>query len=452
MKQFILTIAAFLFTLSSFCQQPSSFAGTWKGMLNVGSELPIVFHIKQDKNSNWISTADSPTQGAFAIPCDTTIIDGNQVRIEMRSLRANFTGKLTNESTIEGTFTQGAGLPLVLTKDGVQKPATEKPVIDNPVIDKPVADKPVVAKPVVAKPVVAKTYRSTDIKLAGKDVTLSGTLFEQPGAGKKKAVLIIAGSGPTDRDGNSPLLPGQNNSLLDLADSLSETGIATLRYDKRGIGQSRMADGVGEEQMTIANMVDDAVLLYQWLRKIGFEQVYIAGHSEGSLIGMLATAKTDAAGFISIAGAGRPADVILKEQLNGKIPPALFTYFEKAIDSVKNGMTVTPDPALMSLLRPSVQPYMYSWLSLDPAKEIAKLKCPVLILQGSEDLQVPASDADLLHAASKRSELFVIPSMNHVLKIVSPGNQEENVRAYSDPSFLLPAKLVSLIRNFIQLM
>jgi pimeloyl-ACP methyl ester carboxylesterase len=197
-------------------------------------------------------------------------------------------------------------------------------------------------------------------------------------------------------------------------------------------------------------MIDDAVLMTDWLKKKGFEQIYIAGHSEGSLIGMIAAQKTNAAGFISIAGAGRPAEIILKEQLSKQVPASTLANFEKALDSVKKGMTVTASDDLMkSLLRPSVQPYMRSWLTLDPAKEIAKLKCPVLIIQGDKDLQVTVSDAQLLNKALPKSKLGIIASMNHVLKYIGNGDEKVNARAYSDPSFPLATTLPSLIRNFI---
>jgi uncharacterized protein len=428
LKQSILTATtALLFTLMASCQPPqSSFTGSWNGIISAGVELPIVFHIKKDEKNNWITTVDSPNQNAFGIPCDTTIITGNEIRIEIKKVQANFTGKLVNDSTINGEFFQGVGLPLTLEKEQTAKTsATDKKEIK-------------------------RNYTASEVKIETTDVTLSGTLFENPSAGKKKAVLIIAGSGPTNRDGNSTMLPGKNNSLLDLADSLSENGIATLRYDKRGVGKSRMATGMGEEQMTITNMVDDAIAMHDWLKNNGFEEIYIAGHSEGSLIGMLAAAKTKPAGFISIAGAGRPADVILKKQLAGKISEASLDYFSKAIDSIKKGIIVSPpDPALAGLLRPSVQPYIRSWIAFDPVKEIQKLKCPVLIIQGDKDLQVSNADAVLLHTASKRSKLVVIPSMNHVLKTISSGSEQDNAKSYSDPSFSIAPELLPSIRNFI---
>lgn len=425
-KHSVLTFLAAVFCMMVSCQQSKEalFSGNWKGTLNVGVELPIIFHITKNDKGNWMSTADSPDQGAFGIPCDTTIVSGNNIKIEMRSLNAGFSGTLLNDSTIDGTFTQGGNLPLTLMRVGDEQRATE-----------------------VKK--ANRRYNTVPVEIKTKDVTLSGDLFE-PASATKKAILIIAGSGPTDRDGNSRLVPGKNNSLLDLADSLSELGIATLRYDKRGIGKSRMAPGIGEEQMTIGNMADDAVLMYGWLKQKGFEHIYIAGHSEGSLIGMLAAARTNAAGFISIAGAGRPADVILKEQIAKQVPASTLDAFEKAIDSVKKGMTVTASGDLMkSLLRPSVQPYMRSWLALDPVKEIAKLKCPVLVIQGDKDLQVSVHDAQLLYHAALQSRLVMIQSMNHVLKYIGTGTDKENASAYSDPSFPLAFPLVSSIHTFV---
>ena len=134
-------------------------------------------------------------------------------------------------------------------------------------------------------------------------------------------VLLLSGSGPTDRNGNSPMLPGKNNSLQMLAEGLASNGIASLRYDKRGVGESAKAM-MAEADLRFETYVDDAVAWCEQLRKDKrFSAVIIAGHSEGSLIGMLAAKRCNAAGFISIAGAGRAAADILRTQLAGKLPP-----------------------------------------------------------------------------------------------------------------------------------
>jgi alpha/beta superfamily hydrolase len=292
-------------------------------------------------------------------------------------------------------------------------------------------------------------YKNIDVSVKAKDVTLSGTLFQPLKNKISAAVLIIAGSGPTDRNGNSVMLPGKNNSLLQLADSLAQYGIATLRYDKRLVGKTKTDSILKEENLSINDIADDAKAMYDWLRQQGYQDIYIAGHSEGSLIGMMIAEKSDPKGFISIAGAGRKASDILKEQVDPQVPN-LKNEFDSDIDSLEQGLTVQKvNPLLVSLLRPSVQPYMKSWLPLDPQKIVANLKCPVLILQGTKDLQIKEIDAQNLHNANTTSKLIVINNMNHVMKMVNSDERSENVKAYSDPQLPVSQELVKAIANFI---
>jgi pimeloyl-ACP methyl ester carboxylesterase len=273
----------------------------------------------------------------------------------------------------------------------------------------------------------------------------------QPRASKEfPVVLIISGSGPTDRDGNSILLPGKNNSLLQLADSLAQHGIGTLRYDKRGIGKSRPDTMMSEQNMTIDLIADDAKAMYDWLKSQGYKNIFIAGHSEGSLIGLMIASELKPKGFISIAGAGRKAGDLLKEQLAGQLSPQLSTELNNSIDSLERGESVSVvNAALMSLLRPSIQPYMKSWLKQDPQKLISKLSCPVLILQGTKDLQVKEIDAQKLLQAKQDAKLVMIKNMNHVLKQVDSDKPEDNVKAYSDPNLQVVKELISTITSFI---
>lgn len=427
MKKILFPVLLLSIINSSFAQTTANFTGSWEGKLNVGVELRIIFHVKEDGKGGYISTADSPDQSAYGLPCNNTTVSGQQITIEMTSLRASYTGKLLDDSTIDGTFTQGSDIALTLVKKKENKTISA-----------------------TALPPVTLSYKSSEISVALKDVTLSGTFFQPLQDDKKNAILIIAGSGPTNRDGNSPLIPGKNNSLLQLADSLVHHGIAVLRYDKRGIGKSKMSAGLGEENTTFPDMTADAVALYEWIKGQGYTNIYIAGHSEGSLVGMIAAGQVKARGFISIAGAGRKAGDILKEQLSAQLTPELNKQFAAAIDSLEKGFTVSrTDPSLMSLLRPSVQPYMRSWLTADPQKIINRLKIPVLILQGTKDLQVKEQDALLLAKNNKKATLVILPGINHVLKEVASESREENLKTYSDPKLPLPVALISAITGFI---
>lgn len=263
-------------------------------------------------------------------------------------------------------------------------------------------------------------------------------------------VLFISGSGPTDRDGNSPMLPGKNNSLKMLAEGLAMNGIASLRYDKRGVGESAKAM-VAESELRFETYIDDAAAFCEQLRADKrFNAVVIAGHSEGSLIGMVAVKRCDASGFISIAGAGRPAGEILRTQLAGKLPPALATQSEAILKDLEAGKTTEKPPVeLFAIYRPSVQPYMISWLRYDPAKSIAALSVPILIIQGTTDIQVSVDDAKRLAAASPKAKLLIVEGMNHVLKSVS-SDKAKQMASYSDPSLQLAEDLLMNIVAFVR--
>ena len=294
------------------------------------------------------------------------------------------------------------------------------------------------------------SFNPSDVELAiGTDV-LHGTLLA-PVTQATVAVLFIAGSGPTDRDGNS-LAGVKTNCTRKFAEALAEAGIASVRYDKRGIGASAQA-AKSESDLRFDTYVDDAVAWINWLRtQKKFKKIVIIGHSEGSLIGMLAVHQAKASAFISLAGAGRPADVVIMEQVNKNPnnPEQVKSEITKGLENLKQGKTFTEVPNyLMVLFRPSVQPYMISWLKYDPAKEIAKLTVPVLVLQGSTDIQVSVTDAELLHQAKKGSTLAVIEGMNHVL-CDAPADPAANMATYANPDLPLSADLVPAVLTFLK--
>ena len=273
---------------------------------------------------------------------------------------------------------------------------------------------------------------------------LYGTLTVPILKGTFPVALIIAGSGPTDRNGNNAQM--KNNSLQMLAHELAAQGIASLRYDKRGIGKSASAM-ISEDQLRFDNYVEDAKAWAAQLKTDSrFRELIIIGHSEGSLIGMLACEQADV--FVSLAGAGRPIDVILKEQLAVQLKgkKKLLRAANVGISKLKEGKLVEDSPSeLFGLFRPSVQPYMISWMKYDPAVEIWKLKIPIVIIQGSTDLQVKEEDAVILFKAHPlNSRLIIIEDMNHVLKI-APLDREKNIETYSNPELPLAEELVKLL-------
>jgi alpha/beta superfamily hydrolase len=277
---------------------------------------------------------------------------------------------------------------------------------------------------------------------------LEGTLLI-PEKSKPAIVLLIAGSGPTDRNGNNPMMT--NNSLKMLAESLSRNGVATLRYDKRGIGGSAVAS-MNEADLTFDTYIDDARNWIKWLRNSGrFGKVIVAGHSEGSLIGMVAAFQEKAEGYISLAGAGRPIDQVLMEQVkkNPNNTSKILNELDSLFDKLRSGETFEPvPPYLLALLRPSIQPYMISWFKYNPAEEIMKLKCPVLIIQGSTDIQVAIMDSEELYNARGDASYKVIEGMNHIFKN-APMDRASNVATYRNPDTPLSSELVPVILDFI---
>lgn len=277
---------------------------------------------------------------------------------------------------------------------------------------------------------------------------LFGSLLLPKSDSPVPVVLILAGSGPTDRDGNNPD-GGRNDSLKRLAWVLAKHNIASVRYDKRGVAASRPATP-DERNLSVEGYVDDAVAWSQKLKSDPrFGPLILLGHSEGALIATLAAPRADAAALISLSGSARPVDQVIREQLARSLPPPLMLRSNQILDSLKAGHTDADVPApLQPIFRPSVQPYLISLFRQDPAKAFAQLKMPALIVQGSNDMQVGVGDAQALKAAKPDAELVVIEGMNHVMRIV-PADVKRQLASYKDPNLPLAAELGGKLIEFI---
>lgn len=294
---------------------------------------------------------------------------------------------------------------------------------------------------------IDSSFTETNIELNTSTGKISGTLTTPKVFNSIPVALIIAGSGPTDRNGNSAFL--KTDAYKKLAEQLVLQNIATVRYDKRGVGLS-MSAAKSESELRFDDYVNDAK---DWINLLKqdkrFTEVIVIGHSEGSLIGMIAAAQANTDKYVSVAGAGRPADKIIREQLSSQ-PQTLQQQTSAIMDSLLQGKTVANvDPSLNILFRPSVQPYLISWFKYDPQTEIKKLKIPVLIIQGTSDIQVTENDAKLLAAAKPEAKLVMIEKMNHIFRNVD-GGREENIATYSNPSLPVSEKLVEAITKFIE--
>jgi pimeloyl-ACP methyl ester carboxylesterase len=278
----------------------------------------------------------------------------------------------------------------------------------------------------------ALTSYHTNYKIPTPDGELAGELMvpNRTNGYKPPVVLIIAGSGPTDRNGNS-MLGLHTDCYRQLAVELDKQGIASLRYDKRWVGESLRFSGK-LDSLRFEDYVNDAKACIRQLRAdTNFYAVYVIGHSEGALIGAIAAREEKADGVISLAGAGVPAGMIIRRQLaHAGLDSAAA---ERALDSLEKGKEI----------------YMSSWNSYSPAREISKLKMPVTIIQGLRDEQVSKEDAEKLAAAAPKAQLIFMDSMNHVLK-KAPADREGNLATYSNPQLPIYPDLVPAIVSFIR--
>ena len=292
-------------------------------------------------------------------------------------------------------------------------------------------------------------FTESEITLRTNTGELYGSLTIPANVQLSPVVIIIPGSGPTDRDCNSPLGVSCNAYKM-LAKGFAEKGISCLRFDKRGIGKSQSAM-TKEDDLRFETYVYD---VQSWISLLKgdkrFSKIVLLGHSEGSLIGILAAQKSNVSGYISVAGIAKPADAVLREQLKGKLPPQLLIECNNSLDTLKAGKMIRKvNPNLNSLFRPSVQPYMISWIKYDPSKEISKLHIPVLIIQGTADLQVSPENAKLLYDSKPGSKLKIFDNMNHILKESGPDPQV-NMATYKNPDLPLKTGLSDEMTAFVK--
>lgn len=422
MKQFLF-VFIYIFWCSSFLFS-QNVAGNWKGNIDVnGNQIPIIFHFDKDNSGKIEGKWDSPKQNVMGLPFSNIEVKGDSVLLEIKMINGSYNGKFKNNDSIEGTWEQ----------NGLEAPLDFFRTTENLLTEKPETAYPGEKEISITSAEESKLY---------------GTLLSKNN--HQKIAIILAGSGPTDRDGNSAMGIKTNEYRM-LAHALDSQNIATFRYDKRGVAKS-IPDDFNESNLFFDDYIKDAEKIFDYLQDtLGFKNIYFIGHSEGSLIAMLASQKCKVKGYISVAGAGRPIDVVLEDQMQKQpIPDSVKQQIPQIFNQLKQGKEVNNIPEMLSpLFRKSIQPYMISWLKYSPQKEIKKLKCPILILQGSCDIQVKIEDADNLYNANKKSTLDIIPSMSHTLKDAGKDCVDEN-KTYTDGSMPIDKMLVDDIAKFIQ--
>ena len=288
------------------------------------------------------------------------------------------------------------------------------------------------ANPAVANP------KSVEMQHDGG--TLSGELWLPKGAsGAVPLAVIVPGSGPTDRDGNS-VLGLRTDAYKQIAGALAERGIATLRYDKRGVGRSK---SYREESVSLASSCGDLAVLIQSARRQGaFSSVTLVGHSEGGLVALKAIADIPAAALVLLATPGRLLGTVLREQLIKAGVPA--GEIDNALVEVRKGDAVSSArPEMKAIFRPSVLPFLRSTIDVDPVVLLRSTKVPTAIVQGARDRQISVEDAQMLHAGRPDARLIVVPRMNHVLKADS--SEQWPQPSYVDPAVPLAPEVVDAI-------
>ncbi|WP_261388807.1 alpha/beta hydrolase [Qipengyuania gaetbuli] len=289
------------------------------------------------------------------------------------------------------------------------------------------------------------------VEAPGPEGSLAGT-FVAPAEGKP-VVLVIPGSGPTDRDGNNPMGVTAAPYKL-LAEALAERGIGTLRADKRGLFASKAAVA-DANAVTISDYVDDVLAWSTLARAVtGRECVWLLGHSEGGLVALAAQERLDnICGLVLIAAPARSFGDLLREQLAANPANALILADAlSAIDALEAGDKVDVSgmhPALQGLFAPQVQGFLIDAMRYDPAAMAAKSSLPILIVQGGKDIQVPQAHGELFRKSQPSARYALLPDMNHVLKDVPGDDRAANLGAYGDPSLPLAQGLVDAIAGFI---
>jgi hypothetical protein len=362
--------------------------GDWNGTLRLpnGGSLRILFQFRDTPAGLQVSTVNVDLRGE-TYPAGAATLAGKALSITFPAQESSYQGTLSDDGkTIAGAWSQrGRSLPLDLTRGTLTAAVLHQP-------------------------------EPGDLTIATPTGTLAGTILKA-GDGKLAAV-IITGAGPANRDGNSPVNGGRG-TYRDIAEGLAAQGVTTLRFDKRGIGQSAAAMR-SESELRIETYASDVRAWAAELKKrTGAPCIWLVGHSEGALIAtMAAGSNSDICGVVTLAGVGRGMDTGWREAFARALPPDRMKQVNEVVDAIKAGRTVSdPPPMLMGAFRPSIQPYMMSVLAQDPATLLSRLKLPVLILQGDADTNVTVADAKALAAARPDASLKILPAVNHSLRI-----------------------------------
>jgi len=460
MKKVAVILVFVLMVLGSYGQEVT---GAWNGSLKVqGMQLRIVFNISKT-DSGYSSTMDSPDQGAKGIPVTTTTFENARLKIEMTNLHIEYSGEL-KDKTITGTFKQnGMAFPMNLTKEAIAKELVKRP----------------------QDPVKPYPYYSEEVTFANShaNITLAGTLTLPKKEGTFPAVILITGSGPQNRDEE---LMGHKPFLV-LSDYLTRQGIAVLRYDDRGVAQSK-GDFKTGTTVDFASDAESAVAYLKGRKEIIQNKIGLVGHSEGGIIApMVASHNKDVDFIVLLAGTGLRGDkiLLLQQELIGRASGKPETEIAKTREAntkafelvLKSKTTESLTTDLTGLLndilkenqdkgKPSgmsnadyvalqvkqiTSPWMLYFIRYDPAGALEKVKCPVLAIDGEKDLQVPgrenlqAIEKALKKGGNQQVTTRLFPNLNHLFqecKTGSPAEYAEIEQTFSPVAMEVVAKWI----------
>lgn len=435
----------FIFLLSvlpglSFAGTATDIKGIWQGALNInGSSLRIVFRIFSE-DSHLKAEMDSPDQGVKGIHVDSVIFNNDSLKIYVNFIQGYFEGKLfTDSNYFKGVWNQrGFSLPLNLKKTdkvaGYNRPQEPKPPFP---------------------------YTSEDVIFDNKPagIKLAGTLTMPKTGGLFAAVVLISGTGPQNRDEELY----EHKPFLVLADYLTRKGIAVLRVDDRGTGKSTGNFSESNDK----DFESDVIASIEYLKtreEIDKKKIGLIGHSEGGMIAPAVAVHTkDVAFIVLMAGPGIPCDSLLylqskalakaagypeeqiKESLeiNKKIYNAVKTgadslsivkELRKIFDESNRAAGANSGALFEKELKIVMSPWFRYFISYDPAPVLEKVKCPVLALNGSKDLQVPPDEnlagikKALKKSENKNYEVKELNGLNHLFQTAGTGNMDEYIK------------------------